>query len=91
MVYNSQWSKGKAAGLGYVERLKGCGVGDHDCDKPRPDGATWVEHEATGRKRAGWCPAIAEVAAEVRNVILPFPIEPTHGAGFKRLFQRWRD
>lgn len=71
-----------------LERLKGCSVSViHDCDKPGQEGATWVEHEATGRKRAGWCPAIATVAAEVRNVILPFPIEPTHGSDSRDYFK----
>jgi len=50
----------------------------HDCDRPGQDGATfWTD--SNGRRRPGWCPALATKADEVRNVILPFPIEDTHG------------
>jgi P4 family phage/plasmid primase-like protien len=70
-----------------IERLKDCEVVViHDCDKPGQEGATWVEQVETGRKRAGWCPAIAEVAREVRNIVLPFPIEPTHGPDLRDFF-----
>lgn len=70
-----------------VERLNGCEVlVVHDCDKPGQEGATWVEQETTGRKRPGWCPVIADVAKEVRNVVLPFTIEPTHGSDSRDFF-----
>ena len=70
-----------------IERLKGTSVVViHDCDQPGQEGATWVAQESTGRRRAGWCPMLAEVAAEVRNVILPFTIEPTHGADSRDYF-----
>jgi putative DNA primase/helicase len=52
----------------------------HDCDKPGQVGATWVTNEGTGRRRAGWAPAIAALApGQVRNVVLPFPLEDSHG------------
>jgi P4 family phage/plasmid primase-like protien len=63
-----------------VERLRNLPVNVvHDCDKPGQLGATWVEQEGTGRRRAGWCPVLAESCSEVRNIVLPFPIEPHHG------------
>ncbi|MDX1930012.1 MAG: hypothetical protein SFV81_26025 [Pirellulaceae bacterium] len=69
-----------------VERLNGCkAVVIHDCDKPGQAGATWVEQ--SDRKRAGWCPVIAEVAEEVRNIVLPFTIEPTHGNDLRDYFK----
>jgi P4 family phage/plasmid primase-like protien len=68
-----------------VERLNGCkAVVIHDCDQPGQEGATWVEQ--SDRKRAGWCPVIAEVAEEVRNIVLPFTIEPTHGNDLRDYF-----
>jgi hypothetical protein len=58
--------------------LEGCKVYVcHDADRPGQEGATWVEQG--NAKRAGWCPALAELSASVRNVCLPFQIEATHG------------
>lgn len=52
----------------------------HDCDHPGQAGATWVINPGTGRRRAGWAPAIAALApGQVRNVVLPFPLEANHG------------
>jgi P4 family phage/plasmid primase-like protien len=50
----------------------------HDADTPGQDGATWVG-ETDGRKRPGWCPSLAKVCSDVRNVRLPFEISPDHG------------
>jgi P4 family phage/plasmid primase-like protien len=50
----------------------------HDCDKPGQRGATWVTN-VSGRKRPGWAPAIAQHAAVVRNVVLPFEMNENHG------------
>lgn len=50
----------------------------HDADNPGQDGATWVG-EPDGRKRPGWCPAIAKAAKSVCNLKLPFPVEATKG------------
>lgn len=45
----------------------------HDCDEPGQHGA--LGHD--GRK--GWATAIAAVARECRNVVLPYSIEAKHG------------
>lgn len=58
----------------------------HDSDLPGQRGATWVE-QRTGQKRPGWCPRLAERAAEVRNVVLPFAVEPTHGPDVRDFFK----
>lgn len=50
----------------------------HDADTPGQDGATWVG-ETDGRRRPGWCPSLAKVCSDVRNVRLPFEISPDHG------------
>jgi P4 family phage/plasmid primase-like protien len=50
----------------------------HDCDEPGQSGATVVVPKL-GKPRAGWAPAIATVAKEVRNVVLPYPIDKTDG------------
>jgi len=53
----------------------------HDCDKPGQAGATWVTNPGTGRRRAGWAPAIAaHCKGEVRNVVLPYTLEDSHGS-----------
>jgi hypothetical protein len=39
----------------------------HDCDKPGQAGAR------------RWCRAAAATASEMRNVVLPYPVEPKHG------------
>lgn len=57
----------------------------HDCDKPGQEGATWVG-QAEGRRRPGWCPVLAKSASEVRNVALPFAVEPTHGPDIRDYF-----
>ena len=49
----------------------------HDCDEPGQSGATWVTHGSD--RRPGWSTAIASVAATCKNVVLPYPIVPTHG------------
>ncbi|MEQ1827975.1 MAG: phage/plasmid primase, P4 family, partial [Pirellula sp.] len=49
----------------------------HDCDQPGQSGS--IEVSNGSRKRPGWAPAIANVARECRNVVLPYPIEPSHG------------
>lgn len=51
----------------------------HDCDLAGQDGATRCEKGANGALKLGWAPAIATVAAEVRNVVLPYEITPSHG------------
>ncbi len=68
----------------------------HDCDVPGQQGATWVEQRDGGR-RPGWAPRLATVAASVKNVLLPFIIEPTHGPDVRDFFlgggtaQAWLD
>lgn len=57
----------------------------HDADKPGQDGATVIPGR-DGQDRPGWCPRLAEYAKEVRNVTLPFPIEPTHGQDLRDFF-----
>ena len=57
----------------------------HDADKPGQDGATYVG-DRDGRKRPGWVPRLAEVAAEVKNVVLPFEIQETHGSDLRDFF-----
>ncbi len=49
-------------------------------------------------RRPGWTPRLATVARSVRNVVLPFPIEPTHGPDVRDFFgsfggtvQAWMD
>ena len=49
----------------------------HDCDIPGQDGA--IEIKNGKNTRPGWAKAIATVAKEVRNVVLPYPIEQSHG------------
>lgn len=49
----------------------------HDCDEPGQSGATTVING--NRSRPGWAPAAASVAKQARNVVLPYPIETTHG------------
>lgn len=56
----------------------------HDCDKPGVDGATWVR--SADRSRPGWSTAIAIVAAESRNVRLPFEITENHGKDLRDYF-----
>jgi P4 family phage/plasmid primase-like protien len=51
----------------------------HDCDKPGQVGAMLIKPLAGGRVKLGWAPAIAKYAKEVRNVVLPYPIEESHG------------
>lgn len=57
----------------------------HDADKPGQEGATVVPSRG-GMDRPGWCPTIATVAKEVRNVTLPFPVEPTNGPDLRDFF-----
>jgi P4 family phage/plasmid primase-like protien len=57
----------------------------HDADKPGQDGATWVG-EPDGRRRPGWCPKLAESAASVRNLTLPFEVEDSHGQDIRDYF-----
>ncbi|MEL6898763.1 MAG: hypothetical protein AAFP90_21915, partial [Planctomycetota bacterium] len=45
----------------------------HDCDEPGQEGALGNE------RRGGWVQALAKYAASVRNVILPYTIEKSHG------------
>lgn len=47
----------------------------HDADLPGQQGATWVGE----MRRPGWCPRLAERAASVVNVKLPYPIADTKG------------
>ncbi len=58
----------------------------HDCDLPGQRGATWVE-QRDGQRRPGWGPRLAERAKEVRNVVLPFVIEPNHGSDLRDFFK----
>lgn len=50
----------------------------HDCDVPGQEGATYVR-QSDGSERPGWAPSLAIHAREVRNVVLPFPMQPDHG------------
>jgi P4 family phage/plasmid primase-like protien len=50
----------------------------HDCDKPGQSGALEVS-SGPKSKRPGWAPAIANVANECRNVVLPYPIQDVQG------------
>lgn len=56
----------------------------HDCDVPGQQGATWVD-QRDGR-RPGWAPRLATVAKSVKNLVLPFPIEPSHGPDVRDFF-----
>lgn len=58
----------------------------HDADKPGQEGATWLTNEQGQKSRAGWCPALATEAADVRNLTLPFPVEPTNGPDLRDFF-----
>ena len=58
----------------------------HDADKPGQDGATWVG-ERDGQKRPGWCPKLAEAAASVRNLTLPFELEDSNGQDIRDYFK----
>jgi P4 family phage/plasmid primase-like protien len=51
----------------------------HDADKPGQLGAIGWTDERSGRKHVGWAPAIASIAADARNVVLPYPIADDHG------------
>lgn len=57
----------------------------HDADKPGQEGATWIESR-DGSRRPGWCPRLAESAGSVRNLTLPFEIEPTNGQDVRDYF-----
>lgn len=57
----------------------------HDADKPGQEGATEIK-QTDGQVRPGWCPLLAEYASAVRNVTLPFPIEPTKGQDVRDFF-----
>lgn len=57
----------------------------HDADEPGQHGATWVP-QTSGRKRAGWCPTLAPVVKDCRNVCLPFPVERTEGPDIRDFF-----
>lgn len=50
----------------------------HDADAPGQKGAMQTVDEY-GKRRLGWAQAIALVAAECRNVVLPYPITETKG------------
>jgi P4 family phage/plasmid primase-like protien len=50
----------------------------HDCDEPGQRGAVGYESSA-GRWHTGWAEAMAFHATECRNVVLPFPVEPSRG------------
>jgi len=55
----------------------------HDCDEPGQRGATYSD-SGDGKKRPGWCPEFVRAeAAEVRNIVLPYPITPTKGKDFR--------
>lgn len=54
----------------------------HDCDEPGQQGATSVPRN-DGTARPGWAPALAATAAACRNVRLPYPIVPDHGADLR--------
>ena len=56
----------------------------HDADEPGQEGATF-KTKTDGTKRSGWCPRLTAVAAEVRNIKLPFPVEKTHGQDLRDL------
>jgi P4 family phage/plasmid primase-like protien len=58
----------------------------HDADTPGQSGATWVE-QSEGKKRPGWCPMLAKACGHVRNVCLPFPVEPNHGPDIRDFFK----
>jgi P4 family phage/plasmid primase-like protien len=61
-----------------VDKLRGRKVYTvHDCDYAGQSGATYVENN--NRSRPGWSTAFAITAAESRNVVLPYPIEDSHG------------
>jgi len=49
-----------------------------DADRPGIEGATY-RIDRGGRKRPGWCPELAEHAARVRLVRLPYEIAEHHG------------
>lgn len=49
----------------------------HDCDEPGQAGATTVRNGKDSRP--GWAPVISTKASECRNVVLPYPIAPSHG------------
>ena len=57
----------------------------HDCDEPGQQGATEIPGR-DGITRPGWCPALAAVATEVRNVVLPYDITPTDGPDLRDYF-----
>ncbi|XZE20875.1 phage/plasmid primase, P4 family [Pirellulaceae bacterium SH449] len=61
-----------------VDKIRGRRVYTvHDCDYSGQSGATYVE--SNNRSRPGWSVAFASTAAESRNVVLPYPIEDSHG------------
>lgn len=51
----------------------------HDADKPGQDGSLGWTDPKLGRPHVGWAQAIATMAAECRNVTLPYPLSPDHG------------
>jgi P4 family phage/plasmid primase-like protien len=51
----------------------------HDADEPGQKGAIGYRDSQGRQQHPGWAPAIAVHATECRNVVLPFPIGPTHG------------
>ena len=55
----------------------------HDCDKSGQSGATHVSNG--DRSRAGWAPALANVAGRVRNYVLPYPMVESHGKDLRDL------
>lgn len=70
-----------------LKALEGCNVNVcHDADMPGQQGATWVEQSA-GNRRPGWCPTLAKACGQVRNVCLPFAVEPTHGPDIRDFFK----
>jgi P4 family phage/plasmid primase-like protien len=61
-----------------VDKLRGRKVYTvHDCDYAGQSGAVYVENN--NRSRPGWSVAFAVTAAESRNIVLPYPIEDSHG------------
>jgi len=54
----------------------------HDCDIPGQNGS----EGSLERNKLGWVGAIARVASESRNVVLPYPITEKHGRDLRDFF-----
>ena len=77
-VFTTPFGAKEKPAEGILDLMKGKTINVvHDADKPGQEGAMWIGGKR--RRSPGWCPRLALVADQVRNIKLPFPLEPSSG------------